>query len=78
MFSQIGLFDFLLPRLKLQLPPCYFLGVAEIQEQSQTILQTIPSNKSLQYVQQGQKHQTCYIKLEGDHFGGMIIEIMQR
>jgi len=78
MFSQIGLLDFLLARMKLQLPPCYFLGVAEIQEQSHTILQTIPNNKSLQYVQQGQKHQICYIKSEGDHFGGMIIEIMER
>jgi hypothetical protein len=69
MFDQIGLFDFLFPKMKLRLPPCYFLGVAEIQEQSPTILQAIPSNKSLQYVQQGQKQQTCYIKLEGDHFG---------
>ena len=77
MFGQIGLFDFLFPRMKLQLPPCYFLGVAEIQEQSHTILQAIPSNKSLQYVQWGQKHQTCYIKLEGDHIWGIIIEIMQ-
>jgi hypothetical protein len=69
MFVQIGLFDFLFPKMKLHLPPCYFLGVPEIQEQSLTILQAIPSNKSLQYVKQGQKQQTCYIKLEGDHFG---------
>jgi hypothetical protein len=78
MFGQIGLFDFLFPRMKLKLPPCYFLDVAEIQEQSHTILQAIPSSKSLQYVLRGQKHQTCYIKFEGDHFGRMIIEIMQR
>jgi len=61
--------------MNLQLPPCYFLGFAEIQEQSQSILQVIPSNKSLQYVERGEKHQSCYIKLEGDHFREMIIEI---
>jgi len=75
MFGQFGLFDFLFPKIKLQLPPCYFLGVAEIQEQSQTIPQAIPSSKSLQHVQRRQRHQSCYIKLEGDHIGEMIIEI---
>ena len=51
MFSQIGLYDFLFAKMNLQLPPCYFLDGVEIQEQSQTIVQAIPINKSLQYVQ---------------------------